>query len=116
MLKTSKKHLETDGSTVHAADGALQEIEPNDILDFPVAQFATWLDTRDSGKLSITWPRTLLDESVPDDKYTLSTMYEDKENIQEKSELPPQESQRNSVPRRMSLLKSVLGLKFPKSE
>lgn len=43
-------------------------------------------------------------------------MYEDKENIQEKSRSPPQESQENSTPRRMSLLKSVLGLKFPKSE
>lgn len=83
---------------MHAPEGALQEIEPNDILDFPVAQLATWLDTGDS------------------DKYTLSTMYEDKENIQEKSELPPQETQGNSAPRRMSLLKSVLGLKFPKSE
>lgn len=101
---------------MHAADGALQEIEPNDILDFPVAQFATWLDTRDSGRLSITSSHTLFNESVLDDKYTLSTMYEDKENIQEKSELPPQQSQGNSAPRRMSLLKSVLGLKFPKSE
>jgi hypothetical protein len=101
---------------VHAAEGVLQEIEPNGILDFPVAQFATWLDTRDSGNWSITSSHIFFTESVLDDKYTLSTMYEDKENFQEKSELPPQESQGNSAPRRMSLLRSVLGLKFPKSE
>lgn len=38
---------------MHATDGTLQEIEPKDVLDFPIAQFATWLDTRDSGKLYV---------------------------------------------------------------
>ncbi|KAH8695129.1 tetratricopeptide repeat protein [Talaromyces proteolyticus] len=86
-----------DIERVHAADGALQEVDSTDIVDFPIAQFTTWLDMRDS-----------------DDKSQLSTMHEDKENIVDKNNTTFHESQGNTVPRRMSLLKSVLGLKFPK--
>jgi len=96
----------------------LQEFEPEDVIDFPISQLGTWLDTRDSGGFLRASHRPPLTKRFSDDKCKLPTMYEDKENenAPEKADINSQDNPRHSASRRMSLLKSVLGLKLPRRE
>lgn len=35
--------------SVHATEGKLQDVEARAVVNFPIAQFTTWLDMRDNG-------------------------------------------------------------------
>ncbi|EEA26866.1 tetratricopeptide repeat protein [Talaromyces marneffei ATCC 18224] len=93
--------LPEDMERVHAAEGKLQDVEALSVVNFPITQFTTWLDMRDNG---IVIDEKCLDSPTCNEKESLSDM--------EKSSLD--EDKAAIVPRRMSLLKSVLGLRLPK--
>ncbi|EED19268.1 tetratricopeptide repeat protein [Talaromyces stipitatus ATCC 10500] len=89
--------LPEDMERVHAADGKLQDVEAGTVVDFPMAQFTTWLDMKGN-----------------DDKCLDSPTCSEKENFAENQRSSLDEDKTATVPRRMSLLKSVLGLRLPK--
>ncbi|OKL63184.1 hypothetical protein UA08_01379 [Talaromyces atroroseus] len=82
--------LPEDMERVHAAEGTLQNVEAGDVIDFPINQFTTWLDMRDTDVCN------------------------EKENFSEQYRSSLNESKGALAPRRMSLLKSVFGLKLSK--
>ncbi|KAL1970255.1 hypothetical protein VTN77DRAFT_5415 [Rasamsonia byssochlamydoides] len=104
--------LPEDLERVHAADGVIQEVEPNTVVDFPVAQFTTWLDT----------PDTVTPDA--DDKFFATTLCEDEEkylkeaddstNDPSSKDLQTEAKEEDTRPRRNSFFRAVLGFKLPK--
>ncbi|GAM39859.1 hexokinase [Talaromyces pinophilus] len=89
--------LPEDMERVHATEGKLQDVEARAVVNFPITQFTTWLDMRDN-----------------DEKYLDSPTCSEKDSFSDNGRPSIDEDKVAVAPRRMSLLKSVLGLRLPK--
>jgi hypothetical protein len=86
-----------------------------------MAQFTTWLDTQDTDAHGTPDMRGIdSHDASTDGKFALASVDEDKENLVMSgagSSLNDRKIERKDIPpRRMSLLKSVLGLRLPRRE